>query len=185
MMPGHDRPIHDRVGGKPRPRSRGENVRPLTAACLLLALLLSPLPLTLPPSAAADLPMEFSDPTLQRRYQHLLTELRCLVCQNQSLADSHADLAQDLRQEVYQQVLEGKSDQAITEFLIARYGDFVIYRPPFDHRTALLWAGPFILLLGAILFLLRLLGKQRADSRPTLTEAERARLKNLLNDKDR
>ena len=160
-------------------------MKPLSSAMLSALLLASLFASLLAPlaAAAADTPLEFAEPALERRYQSLLTELRCLVCQNQSLADSHADLAQDLRQEVYEQVLDGKSDAAIIKFLVERYGDFVIYRPRFNYRTALLWGGPFLLLLAVVLFLWRLLARQRAGGGPALTEAERQRLKNLLDDK--
>ena len=99
---------------------------------------------------AIDIPMEFENKEQQRQYQQLLEELRCLVCQNQSLADSNADLAQDLRFQVYNMVDEGKGNQAIKEFLVQRYGDFVLYRPPVNAYTYLLWFGPFMLLFIAI-----------------------------------
>lgn len=82
------------------------------------------------------------------RLRALSEELRCLVCQNQSLADSNADLALDLKREVERLMLEGKSDEQIKAFLVQRYGDFVLYKPPVQSNTALLWAGPFALLLG-------------------------------------
>ncbi len=78
----------------------------------------------------------------------LTAELRCLVCQNQSLADSHADLAIDLKNQVRSQMQAGKSDAEIRDYMVARYGDFVLYRPPLKPTTALLWAGPFVLLAG-------------------------------------
>jgi cytochrome c-type biogenesis protein CcmH len=96
--------------------------------------------------AAADTPFHFEQPEQQARYDKLAQELRCLVCQNQSLADSHADLAQDLRNEVYRMITSGKSDQEIIDFLVARYGDFVLYRPPVSPLTWLLWFGPLLLL---------------------------------------
>lgn len=91
-------------------------------------------------------PPEFTDPTLAARYETLTRELRCLVCQNQSIADSHATLAADLRREVHAQLLRGATDQEIIGFMTARYGDYVLYRPPFSASTLLLWAGPFLLL---------------------------------------
>lgn len=97
-------------------------------------------------AAAADTPFQFADAALAARYQQLATELRCLVCQNQSLADSHADLAQDLRNEVYRLLNTGRSDQEIVDFLVARYGEFVLYRPPVSPITGLLWFGPALLL---------------------------------------
>lgn len=95
----------------------------------------------------------FPSPELERRYHKLLEQLRCLVCQNQSLADSSADLAEDLRGEIYKMLLEGKSDREIVRFLTDRYGDFVLYRPPFKPTTLLLWLGPILGLgLGILLF---------------------------------
>lgn len=98
---------------------------------------------------AADTPFHFDQPEQAARYDKLAQELRCLVCQNQSLADSHADLAQDLRNEVYRMITSGKTDQEIIDFLVARYGDFVLYRPPVSPLTWLLWFGPALLLAAA------------------------------------
>ncbi len=112
----------------------------------LPALLLA---LALGQAQAADTPFEFKDAATEQRYQKLAAELRCLVCQNQSLADSHADLAQDLRDEVYRMLNEGRTDEEIVGFLVERYGDFVLYRPPVSGTTSLLWFGPVLLLLGA------------------------------------
>ncbi len=100
-------------------------------------------------AVAADTPFHFDHPEQSARYDRLAQELRCLVCQNQSLADSHADLAQDLRNEVYRMITSGKTDQEIVDFLVARYGEFVLYRPPVSPLTWLLWFGPALLLAGA------------------------------------
>ena len=89
-----------------------------------------------------------ADSALESRLKHLETELRCLVCQNQTLADSNAPLAEDLRREVRELAGSGKSDAEIKQYLVARYGDFVLYRPPLQGNTSLLWLGPFALLLG-------------------------------------
>ncbi len=91
-------------------------------------------------------PPEFADPVLAARYEVLTRELRCLVCQNQTIADSHATLASDLRRVVREQLERGASDAEIIEFMTARYGDYVLYRPPLSASTLLLWAGPFLLL---------------------------------------
>ena len=108
---------------------------------------------------------EALDPAMVKRLKKLETELRCLVCQNQTLADSEAGLAQDLRNQIESLALEGKSDEEIKVWLQARYGDFVLYRPPVKPLTWFLWFGPFILLIGAILFWAwRLKGR---DPRPT------------------
>jgi len=96
---------------------------------------------------AIDAEQAFDDPAMQARYEKLTRELRCLVCQNQTIADSNATLAQDLRREVRELMAEGKSDTEIHEFLTARYGDFVLYNPPVRPRTYLLWAAPGLLVL--------------------------------------
>jgi len=93
-------------------------------------------------------PLRFQDEAEARRFQALTEELRCVMCQNQSLADSDAMIAHHLRREVLSLMREGRSDREIREFLVARYGEFVLYRPAFGTRTALLWLGPLLLLLG-------------------------------------
>ncbi len=99
-----------------------------------------------------DAERAFDDPVMQQRYEDLTQELRCLVCQNQTIADSNATLAQDLRREVRELMGEGKSDAEIRDFLTARYGDFVLYLPPVAPRTWLLWAAPLLLVLGGMAF---------------------------------
>lgn len=96
------------------------------------------------PLFAAD--NRFDDPEQQARYEVLINELRCLVCQNQTIADSNAELALDLRDKVAELIREGRSDAEIIEYVTARYGDFVLYRPPVQSNTLLLWLGPFLLL---------------------------------------
>jgi cytochrome c-type biogenesis protein CcmH len=121
---------------------------------------------------------QFDEPTKQQAYENLVKELRCLVCQNQSLADSDADLAKDLRTEVYNIIQSGKSEQEAVKFLVDRYGDFVLYNPPLKTTTSLLWLGPFGLLLAGLVYL-GLLAKKRSAGRktePALTEEERQRL---------
>jgi cytochrome c-type biogenesis protein CcmH len=90
-----------------------------------------------------------TNPAVEARMTALAEELRCLVCQNQSLADSHSELAGDLRREIREMISTGKTDAEIRDFMVARYGEFVLYRPPFEATTLLLWVGPFLLLLGA------------------------------------
>ncbi|MFZ6778600.1 cytochrome c-type biogenesis protein [Undibacterium sp. Ji83W] len=92
-------------------------------------------------------------PSIDQRVQKLSEELRCLVCQNQTLADSHAELALNLKQQIREKFQQGQNEKEITDFLVARYGDFVHYRPPFNYQTALLWTGPYLLLLAALIFL--------------------------------
>lgn len=121
---------------------------------------------------------------LDARLKKLETELRCLVCQNQTLADSNADLASDLRREVRELALSGKSDPEIRDYLVARYGDFVLYDPPLKHTTWLLWFGPFALLAGGgVLWWLVLSRRQRAAAAaPTRDPAAEARARALLED---
>lgn len=100
---------------------------------------------------AIDYQQAMDDPALQARYEKLGNELRCLVCQNQTIADSSATLAVDLRNQVRRMLLEGASDKEILDYMVARYGDFVRYRPAFKPRTWALWIGPFVMLIiGAI-----------------------------------
>jgi cytochrome c-type biogenesis protein CcmH len=116
---------------------------------------------------------------LEKRIMHIASELRCLVCQNQSLADSNADLAQDLRNTIREQLQAGKSEKDVVAFMVERYGDFVLYRPPLKASTVLLWFGPLLLVaLGDGLLARRLLRRRAAE--PELSEADRARAARLL-----
>jgi cytochrome c-type biogenesis protein CcmH len=105
-------------------------------------------------AAALDAYGQIEDPALQARFEHITKELRCLVCQNESIADSNAALAGDLRREVREMLMAGKSDAAIFDFMTARYGEFVRYSPPLESKTLLIWGAPFILLLigGAVVY---------------------------------
>jgi cytochrome c-type biogenesis protein CcmH len=105
--------------------------------------------------------LEQNDPQTEARIRQLSEKLRCLVCQNQTLADSNAELASDLRQQVREQVASGRSDDQILDYLVQRYGDFVLYEPRFKATTVLLWLGPFVLLAGAALVLIRNLRRRR------------------------
>lgn len=127
---------------------------------------------------------EFDDPENASRYKALIRELRCLVCQNQNLADSNADLAADLRQLTYDMIQEGKSDAEIIDFMVARYGEFVLYRPPFKPNTVLLWGGPLLLLVLGIWLLLRQLRRRASVTVETdsLPADQRARLQRMLED---
>jgi cytochrome c-type biogenesis protein CcmH len=132
---------------------------------------------------AVDIPLEFEDTAQQQRYQQLLDELRCLVCQNQTLADSHADLAQDLRSQVFSMVSEGQTNQAIVDYLVTRYGNFVLYRPPLNAYTALLWFGPFILLIFAFIVVYRL-AKSKKVGDVKLNQEDHLAASKLLNQSD-
>ncbi len=113
----------------------------------------------------------FDDPFDEQRYKALVTELRCLVCQNQNIADSNAELAQDLRQQTYEMIQKGESNEAIISYMVDRYGDFVLYRPPVKQSTIMLWVGPFMILIIAILVLVRVI-KGRADERDELPDQQ-------------
>jgi cytochrome c-type biogenesis protein CcmH len=122
------------------------------------------------------------DPALEERVMNLSKELRCLVCQNETLADSRADLAEDLRNQIREQMKAGKSDKQIVAYLTQRYGKFILYNPPIDPTTYLLWFGPFVLLLAGLFVLFRFV-KQRRElltDQPLSTD-ERQRAEDLLN----
>ncbi len=127
---------------------------------------------------------KFNDPKKEQAYKILIDELRCLVCQNQTIADSNADLAKDLRRQVYEMLEQGKSQDEIVEFMIQRYGDFVMYNPPFKAKTSLLWIGPFVFLVIGLILLVVLSRRKKLQDKPIPTEqdiAKKAKIKNLLN----
>ena len=143
------------------------------ALCLLLAV----------GTAQAGVTLEsfkFKTEAEEQHFKDLILELRCLVCQNQSLADSDAELAHDLRAEVYDMIQAGKTDPEIIEFLVSRYGDFVLYNPPVKPSTYLLWFGPFVLLFIAALLLLRSVRRQQKIAPNEISAEERERLDALL-----
>ena len=121
------------------------------------------------------------DPVQEKRAVKLSEQLRCLVCQNQSIAESNAELAVDLRRQIDEQIGAGKTDREILDFMVARYGDFVLYRPPVRASTLLLWGGPLVLLLIGVAVAWRVLRSRRAraDERP-LTDEERRDAERLL-----
>jgi len=128
----------------------------------------------------------FDSPEQENTYQHLIKELRCLVCQNQTIASSNADLAKDLRRQVYEMLQQGKSSTEIVHFMTQRYGDFVLYNPPLKPLTGFLWLGPIIFLLIGLI-ILGLLIKRRQSIKPDLSDdvlQKRQQAKTLLN-KDR
>src|SRR5215211_5086790 len=138
----------------------------------------------LPPIAMAQVQEEevpSDDPVIEQRLAHLSKELRCLQCQNQTLADSPAGLAADLRREIRVQMKAGKSDQEIVAFLTQRYGDFILYRPRGTFTTYLLWFGPFVLLLAGLYVLLHYLKQQRDSiNEQTSSADEHRRAEELL-----
>jgi cytochrome c-type biogenesis protein CcmH len=144
-------------------------------ACVLLVLSLSTVVLV----AKEAQPNE--DPQIEQRMKHLTEQLRCLVCQNETLADSRADLADDLRRQIREQMKAGKSDQEIMAFLTDRYGDFVLYKPPVKPTTYLLWFLPFVLLLaGAAILFMYLKTRSRMIEVKPLSVEERQQAEEIL-----
>lgn len=142
------------------------------------------LSLALPSHAEEAAPLA-EDPVVEQRLIVIAEELRCLVCQNESLAGSRADLALDLRREVRELIKSGKSDAEIKDFLVSRYGDFILYRPPVKPTTWLLWFGPLLLVLGAIWLLIRIIRRtQQTTESPVLSAQQRAQAQALLQDTD-
>ncbi len=135
-------------------------------------------------AAAADA-QPVLDESQQARYQQMAQELRCLVCQNQNIADSDAPLAADLREQLRMQLAAGRSDEEIAEYLTARYGDFVLYRPPFKPSTWLLWLGPFALLLVALVTALRFARLRRAAAPAQAKPVDAEHLRRLLDEETR
>ena len=134
---------------------------------------------------ASEAPPLADDPVVEKRMASISEELRCLVCQNESLAGSRADLAMDLKREIRTLIKSGKSDAQIMDFMVSRYGDFVRYRPPVNPVTWLLWFGPFVLLIGAFVVLVRMVRGAQNDAPPqALDEAQRAKAQSLLHDPD-
>jgi len=126
------------------------------------------------------------DPAVEKRMVGLAENLRCLVCQNESLASSHAELAEDLRREVREQIRAHKTDEEITEYLVARYGDFVLYEPPMKSYTVLLWFGPFaLLLLGAGVLFYQLRQRRKTVPETELSADAQQRAAALLNDEEK
>lgn len=116
---------------------------------IFLIILLMPLSVV-----ATEAVYQFDSPRDQQRFEALTTQLRCLVCQNQNIAESNAALATDLRKQVYDQIQKGETDKHIIEYLVVRYGDFILYRPPFNGVTLGLWLGPFLVLFAGISYLI-------------------------------
>ncbi len=146
--------------------------RPLAVALLLLTTFVQ---------AGTVEPRIFDGPAQEARYKSLIAELRCLVCQNQNLADSDADLAQDLRNQTYNMIRAGQSDEQIVSFMVNRYGDFVLYRPPVKSTTLLLWFGPLLLLAGALILLVVQIRRRATSKAPeSLSADEQKRVQELL-----
>ncbi len=123
---------------------------------------------------------QFDDPEKQKRFDYLINELRCTVCQNQTIADSNASLAKDLRDKVYKMVQEGKNEQQVKDFMSERFTDFVLYRPPVKKSTYPLYAGPFIMLGLGIIFLVIYIRKRTQSPTVEIDEHEHQRIKAML-----
>ncbi len=148
--------------------------------CYLLALLIGVTPV---PAFAGDAQPMIADPVLEARVMSLSSELRCLVCQGQSLAESHADFATDMRSKIQGLMRDGMSDEQVVDFLVARYGDFIRFRPPLKLTTALLWLGPLLLLvIAAGLLVISFRRRRRRAAAAPLSDVERRRLEALLAD---
>lgn len=123
----------------------------------------------------------FENPQRERLYLDLIAELRCVKCQNQNLAESNAELARDMREKTYAMITDGKSRDDVVNYMTARYGDFVLYKPPFKSKTLLLWIGPPIFLFLSLFFLLRIVRNQSNQKTEQLSDAERESVRSMLN----
>jgi cytochrome c-type biogenesis protein CcmH len=128
---------------------------------------------------------KFDSPDTEKVFHKLSEELRCLVCQNQNIAESNADLAKDLRLEMYNMLTDGKTEDEIVDFMVQRYGDYVLYRPPFKPMTWLLWLGPLIVFVIGLIFAIRFMRSQSPESsQESLSEEDIERVKSLHSDLD-
>lgn len=149
---------------------------------LFAALLFSLAALSTLPAHAGEAAPLAADPVAEKRLIALTEQLRCLVCQNQNIADSHAELAMDLKRQVREMIAAGKSDKEIVDFMVTRYGDFVLYNPPFKGITLLLWAGPLVLMLAGMAMLISYMRRrnQKVSEDTPLTPEEQKRAAALL-----
>ena len=131
-------------------------------------------------NAAVDI-KKFENQQQEQRYNEIIDELRCLVCQNQNIAGSNAGLAQDLRKQVYKMIIAGDDDEKIFDFMVTRYGDFVLYRPPFKASTFLLWVGPFLIFIFGAFVLIRFIRQREKVVVTELSGSDKEKLQQLLN----
>ncbi len=128
---------------------------------------------------------KFESPETEKIFHKLSEELRCLVCQNQNIAESNADLAKDLRREMYTMLSKGMTEQEIVDFMVQRYGDYVLYRPPFKPLTWLLWFGPVLIFVFGLFFIVRYMKSQSAETQvESLSEGDIERIKSLHAEQD-
>jgi cytochrome c-type biogenesis protein CcmH len=156
---------------RPSPVGRGSQRRCAAVLAMLLALLF-PSFVSFAQPASDPTPLQFADTVEERRFQMLVSELRCVMCQNQSLADSNAQIAVDLRREVLALIRDGRSDAEIRQFLVERYGEFVLYRPRVGASTWLLWFGPAVVLIGGALLVAGIVRRRAASPPPADDEQE-------------
>jgi cytochrome c-type biogenesis protein CcmH len=152
----------------PAPRYAGRRYAGRLFAALLIAVALCLLGGV--PARALDANGQLEDPALQARFENIAKDLRCLVCQNESIADSNVELASDLRRQVREMLVAGRSDAEIFDFMTDRYGEFVRFNPPVDRKTALIWGAPFIVLLLGVVIIIRIVrGRSRMplDDKPS------------------
>jgi len=126
----------------------------------------------------------FESKQQEQLYLQLIAELRCVKCQNQNLAESNAELARDMRDKTYEMIIKGASREDVVSYMTARYGDFVLYRPPFKAKTLLLWVGPPIFLILSLFMLFKLIRNQKNQPTKTLSDSERDSVRELLTKKD-
>jgi cytochrome c-type biogenesis protein CcmH len=127
---------------------------------------------------------QFSNPEQQEIYETLTSELRCLVCQNQTIADSNAELAADLRRQVYEMLEQGKTKQEILQFMTERYGDFVLYKPPFKGKTGILWIAPVIFLLTGLIAVFLFVRQKKKSSKSEISPEKQEKIRSLLENGD-
>jgi len=130
-------------------------------------------------------PYAFESKEQEAVYKEIIEELRCLVCQNQNIAGSNAELAQDLRRQAYEMILEGKSKEAIYTYMVDRYGDFVLYQPPVKRSTLVLWVGPFVILLVGVGVMILVIRRRTQTSGGNLTQADLDRVEKMLDRDDK
>ena len=126
---------------------------------------------------------EFENAEQESTYKELIHELRCLVCQNQNIADSNAELAQDMKRKTHELVKQGKTKQEISDFMVERYGNFVQYKPPVTSTTYLLWSGPFIILFIGLFILIKIIRNRKVEKTAVLSDDDKTRAADLLNTK--
>jgi cytochrome c-type biogenesis protein CcmH len=152
---------------------------------MILKILLISVMLALSPLAGAVDAHQMATPELQKTYESINSELRCLVCQNQTIADSNADWAKDIRRQVGEMLQQGKSKQAIIDFMTERYGDFVLYKPPFKGKTSLLWLAPGLFLLVGVVTVFFVVRRRKSVSAAVIVNTEQQKkISRLLDEGD-